>query len=125
VLFQGYDTFANAGRSTAVSGTSASADTANQCGYTVCETFEKVLKTLNVSCSVSANEFFLDSADFGSRWAVTPVGGVSRDWSCATTGFSRRKSALADRASRQIILASLARSASRWMFACLRKANIR
>lgn len=64
-LFQGYDTFRSAGRSTAVKGRTTSATGPAQSSFTVCTDVESVRTALNISASVSA------SFGFGSVDAKT------------------------------------------------------
>jgi hypothetical protein len=54
-LFQGYDTFMSAGRSTAVAGESQSGGATAETYYQVCYDYETLQSTLNVSSSVSAS----------------------------------------------------------------------
>ncbi|HEX4496329.1 MAG TPA: jacalin-like lectin [Thermoanaerobaculia bacterium] len=54
-LFQGYDTFMSAGRSTAVKGTSESGGATAETYYQVCYDYDMLQTTLNVSSSVSAS----------------------------------------------------------------------
>lgn len=73
-LFQGYDSFMSAGRSTAVAGTSQPSGAKAESYYQVCYDYESLQETLNVSSSVSASFGFgsVDAkADFINSLNVT------------------------------------------------------
>src|SRR3954454_21110110 len=73
-MFQGYDTFMSAGRSTAVQGTSGSSGATAETYYQVCYDYDTLQTTLNVSSSVSASFGFgsLDAkAEFIDSLSIT------------------------------------------------------
>jgi hypothetical protein len=66
-LGQGYDTFANSGRSTLVTGTVTNSGVTSKCYYRVCYDVETLKSSLHISAAVSAS-FGVDSVDAKSRF---------------------------------------------------------
>lgn len=58
VLFQGYDTFQDCGRNTAVEGTSNQAGGMAVCSYTTCQTMSDLINSLQIHGELSASAVF-------------------------------------------------------------------